>query len=181
MENNVDTKTPFSTNKNDEICYDKTVAYQEIVLFDSKKCVIIMNILFFGLIYAVAICSLLASNAPIPLFVLAIGGISIIFFLYLCFPMGKKIGLDSLNRELHYKSILLIQLCKCYDQKFQVHKIMNLSYNIKNNVIRVNINFSDGSKSKMILEHGIGTCSNVQIDIIQKIDMINAWIADMKK
>lgn len=46
MENNVDTKTPFSTNKDEEICYDKTVAYQEIVLFDSKKCVIVMNILF---------------------------------------------------------------------------------------------------------------------------------------
>lgn len=58
---------------------------------------------------------------------------------------------------------------------------MNLSYTIKNNVIRVNIDFSDGSKSKMILEHGIGRCSSVQIDIIQKIDMINAWIADMKK
>ena len=177
----VDTKTPFSTNNDEEICYDKTVAYQEIVLFDSKKQIIIMNTFFFGLIYAVAICSLLANKAPIGLYFLAIGGISIIFFLYLCFPMGKKIGLDSLNRELHYKSILLIQLCKCYDQKFQVHKIMNLSYTIKNNVIRVIINFSDGSKSKMILEHGIGRCSSVQIDIIQKIDMINAWIADMKK
>ena len=89
MENNVDTKTPF-TNKDEEIFYDKTVVYQEIVLFDSKKCVIVMNTFFFGIIYAVAICSLLASNAPIPLFVLAIGGISIIFFLYLCFSMGKR-------------------------------------------------------------------------------------------
>lgn len=43
----VDTKTPFSTNKDEEMCYDKTVAYQEIVLFDSKKCVIVMNTFFF--------------------------------------------------------------------------------------------------------------------------------------
>ena len=115
------------------------------------------------------------------MFCLGIGGTSLVCFLYFCFPMGKKIGLDTLNRELHYKSVLLIPLCKCYDQKYQIQKISHLSNIITNNVLTVNIEFCDGSKSKMIFEHGIGCGSTVENEIIPKIEMINAWIADMKQ
>ena len=109
--------TPLTPNTDDKITYDKTVAYQEIVLFEYKTKMIIMN---------TVICVLLANRSPIGMFCLGIGGTSLVCFLYFCFPMGKKIGLDTLNRELHYKSVLLIPLCKCYDQKYQIQKISHL-------------------------------------------------------
>ena len=48
-------------------------------------------------------------------------------------------------------------------------------------MLTVNIEFCDGSKSKMIFEHGIGCGSTVESVVVPKIEMINAWIADMKQ
>ena len=38
--------TPLTPNTDDKITYDKTVAYQEIVLFEYKTKMIIMNPIF---------------------------------------------------------------------------------------------------------------------------------------
>ena len=53
--------TPLTPNTDDKITYDKTVAYQEIVLFEYKTKMIIMN---------TVICVLLANRSPIGMFCL---------------------------------------------------------------------------------------------------------------
>ena len=46
--------TPLTPNTDDKITYDKTVAYQEIVLFEYKTKMIIMNTIFFYLFKGLA-------------------------------------------------------------------------------------------------------------------------------
>ena len=66
MANKVD--TPLTPNTDDKITYDKTVAYQEIVLFEYKTKMIIMNTIFFTIMLIGVICVLLANRSPIGMF-----------------------------------------------------------------------------------------------------------------
>ena len=43
--------TPLTPNTDDKITYDKTVAYQEIILFEYKTKMIIMNTIFFTIMF----------------------------------------------------------------------------------------------------------------------------------